>query len=485
MEYNLSNDTIDTGTDNSRSPSRVLAEFAANVPGSSIPKATLDIVEECILDFTGLAAFAANFAESSPAFRQGACQLEVGKGDFTVVGESQTYSALQATILNGAFAHTMDFDDTNIFGVFHPGAPIIPATLVGVEQSKATGREFLEAVTVGYEVASRIGGGLGMTAYDRGFHITSVAGIFGAVAALARLQKLSADVIYRGFGIAGSLASGSMQYLENGAWNKRLHPGFAAHNALLALSFARAGVVSAEAPIEGRFGLLTGYSNDPKPHLLIDRLGEWWAAAETGIKPYPSCRMNHGAVDGALKLRERFSASERPAQSLKVQLAAKAYDLVGEPLPRKLAPENTVDAQFSVYFQLAAAWLDGKVDWESYSRLGAADIEAMARRVEVTIDESLPAGGARITVPTTSGPVVEEILVPSGEPSTPLGRARVTDKFLSLAVPVFGKPYATQLAARLLSLRDEPSAAELVRVLRKPARISSEAKQRLSAALVS
>src|SRR6202008_715953 len=104
----------------------------------------------------------------------------------------------------------------------------------------------------------------------------AVAGVFGAVAAGARLQGLSEDEVGSAFGLAGSMACGSMQYLESGSWNKRVHPGLAAHNALLALELSRAGVVGAVNPLEGRSGVLHSYTDDPRPRALTDALGERW-----------------------------------------------------------------------------------------------------------------------------------------------------------------------------------------------------------------
>lgn len=451
---------------NTTDPTRALADFAAGP--LTMPDDLIGLIEECVLDLAGHSAFAARFAESSPAFRDGVRAIDPTGGGFTVIGEAGSYAQGQAALLNGAFAHTMDFDDTNVYGVLHPGAPVIAAALAAAEAVDTHGRALLEAVAVGYEVASRIGAALGESAYDRGFHVTGVAGIFGAVAAAGRLRGLDGTRLDAAFGLAGSLAGGSMQYLENGAWNKRLHPGFAAQAALMALGFAQAGVAGARDAVAGRFGLLAGHSNQPRPERLTDGLGRDWVARQTGIKPYPSCRLTHGAVDAALALRAQVPDAERAAVSLAVTLSPKGFDIVGEPLAAKIAPRNIVDGQFSVYFQVACAWLDGRADWQSYERLGDPAVEALARRIRVDADAQLKGPAARLRVVGLPG-VQVDVPVPAGEPSTPLGRARLTQKYLSLATPVYGEARAHGLAERLLSLRDAPSAAALVRSLRTDA----------------
>jgi 2-methylcitrate dehydratase PrpD len=441
----------------------MLANFAATVSFDAIPQATRSRMKECFLDFIGNSAFASREAESSPAFRAGVQALASGEGTGTVMGEARRYPYQYAALLNGAYAHTLDFDDTSIFGSLHPGAAVIPAALAEAERTGASGRQFIEALAAGNEVACRVGAAIGVTAYDRGFHITPVAGIFGAVAAVARLRGLDGRAIENAFGLAGSRAAGSMQYLENGAWNKRLHPGWAAHDALVALAFSEAGTLGASSAIEGHYGVLAAYSNAAQPDLLTDRLGQWWAAGEIAIKPYPSCRLTHSAIDAALALRGRVN-SKRADAALDLGLSAKAVQVVGEALPNKRHPRNVVDGQFSVYFQLAVAWLDGKCDWNSYRRLGAADVAALADRIEVRIDDGLPVGGAILSLRGDSGLAVR-IDEPLGEPSRPLPWQAMVDKYAGLAEPVFGKERTRQIAARVQELEYEPSIAAIADLL--------------------
>jgi 2-methylcitrate dehydratase PrpD len=455
----------------SASPTIALARFAVTTPLASVPVDVRRRLKECLLDFVGNTAFAAAFAESSPAFRAGTQALGYCSGDATVVGEAEGYGPMQAALLNGAFAHTLDFDDTNVWGVLHPGAPVIGAALVEAERLNASGGQFLAALAVGYEVACRVGAALGQTAYDRGFHITGVAGIFGAVAAAGRLRSLDADMLANAFGVALSKAAGSMQYLDNGAWNKRLHPGFAAHDALLALAFAQCGVIGATAPLEGRYGLLAGYTNQSSPAALTDRLGSWWPSGATALKPFPNCRLTHAAIEAAIQLRDEagaqlhaeLSAALRNGKRLQVRLSPKAAQIVGEALPNKVQPINIVDAQFSVYFQVAAAWLDGRSTWQSYDRLGAPDVKALCAAIDVVSDDSLPLAGAQITLGELSARIEE----PLGEDARPFEGAPLRAKFDSLAVPVFGHARSAEIAARIGVLEDEPRAAALIRLLRR------------------
>ena len=446
-----------------------LTEFAATVRLENVPVPTRERLKECLLDTIGIAAFSAVFAESSPSFWAGVLAMGYGPGEATIVGESATYSPMQAALLNGAFAHTLDFDDTNVWGSLHPGAPVVAAALAEAERLRSTGAELLEALSVGYEVACRVGAALGPTAYDRGFHITAVAGIFGAVAAAGRLRRIDSDMMASAFGIAGSKAAGSMQYLSNGSWNKRLHPGFAAHDALLSLGLAQAGVVGAEAALEGQYGLLAGYTNKPNPAALTDRLGTYWPSGETAMKPFPSCRLTHTATEATLLLRERATQRQRQNARLRVRLSPKGVQIVGEAASNKLRARNVVDAQFSVYFQVAVSWLDGCCNWQSYERLGAADVDAFASSIEVVADDTLPIAAAEVT-DTVDPSLTLRIDDPLGEDARPLDADYVKRKFRGLATPVFGADRVKEIVARVAALESEADAAAFIRVLRREAR---------------
>jgi 2-methylcitrate dehydratase PrpD len=339
--------------------SATLAAFSASTRGSDIPGSVLALMRQCLLDFIGNTAFAAVNADSTEAVRKGLLTFAGDAvGEVTVIGEATTRPAALAVLMNGTYAHSMDFDDTNFFGKLHPGVTVIPAALAVAEETHATGRDLIEAIAIGYEVACRVGGALGEATYQRGFHPTPIGGLFGAVAAAGRLLGLTGETIEAAFGLAGSRAAGSMQYMENGAWNKRLHPGFAAHDALMVTRLAQAGVVGAAQPLEGRAGVLQGYSPKPDPTRLSIGLGTRWAAAETAIKPFPNCRLNHSAIEAAIEMGARIGSVQDG--TVEVRLDPTSYRLVGEDVPAKRAPRNIVDGQFSVYFQVAVAMLTGR-----------------------------------------------------------------------------------------------------------------------------
>ena len=183
-----------------------LAAFVEALRWEEVPADARERLTQCLLDFVGITAFGGARAESSEPFRRAVRALAPRPGPGTVVGEPRGYPFPQAALLNGAFAHTLDFDDTNLFGSLHPGSPVIPAALALAEETGVSGRDLLAGLAAGYETACRVGAALGQTAYDRGFHVTAVAGIFGAVAAGARVLGLDRATTASAFGLALSQA---------------------------------------------------------------------------------------------------------------------------------------------------------------------------------------------------------------------------------------------------------------------------------------
>jgi 2-methylcitrate dehydratase PrpD len=260
-----------------------------------------------------------------------------------------------------------------------------------------------------------------------------------------------------------------MQYLANGSWNKRLHPGFAAHDGLLCVELAQAGVIGAAEPLEGRYGLLHSYTDAAQPEQLTRELASTWILLQTAIKPYPSCRWTHGAIDAALALRTRVRADQRPHAQITLWLSPTAYPIVGEPEPQKIKPANIVDAQFSVYFQVASAWLDGHVDWSTYRRLTDPDIAEIAAHIDVDQDASLPKNGCTFIVDAGGEQIGTTIDMPLGEPGNWISDLHLRDKFERHAGSIYGIPQSRGIATAVL---DEPlgmSVRELAARLRRPA----------------
>lgn len=434
----------------------LLAKFVSNAKAGQLTRALREKVKEVVIDYIGVVVGAIDNADSSGPIYEAilALQGKGNRGSCTVLAKGEPHMLPQyAGLVNSAFGHSMDFDDTHAEGTLHAGVTAISAAMTQAEVlgDAVSSEDFMLAVSVGYEITCRIGRELGFFSYDRGFHNTSIAGIFGAVAAIAVLKKLSSEIIQDAWGLAGSKAAGSMQYLDNGSWNKRLHPGFAVHDAFMCVSLAEAGAIGATRIIEGKMGFLQAYSPNPSPdlHRLTANLGSEWVWQASSLKPYPACRMTHGFIelcgDVAAARGGRVTASD--VKLVTLTLSPSCNKLVGDPTPNKVHPENVIDGQFSAYFQSANALVYGSATGlKAYQRLQDPDINALCDKITVRTDGTMSGFQARMKIDWVDG-TTEDFRqdYPLGEIQHPFTRDKVDEKFISLAGPVYGKGKARDI----------------------------------------
>jgi 2-methylcitrate dehydratase PrpD len=269
------------------------------------------------------------------------------------------------------------------------------------------------------------------------------------------LFGLSKDQIIAAFGVGGSQAAGSLQFLVNGAWNKRYQVGAAAMNGVIAATLARNDFVGATQSIEGKHGLLVGYSDNPHPEKVIADLGKLYETMKIGVKPYPSCRYTHAALDALIAMRREHNLTPDQIKRVEIGLHRNGITLTGDAATKR-HPTSVVGGQFSMFFTGAVALDQGSFGWDDYDRLGDAAVDALADKFDVVQDDRLEIGrkhpfGARVSITTDDG-VHERIHDdPSGEPNSFPDAQAMAQKFLTLARPVLNGR-ADQLADAILSL---------------------------------
>jgi len=282
---------------------KILASFVANLRYKDLPTEVSERTKRLILDITGIIIRARHDTESTPSLISAVERLGLTEGTCSVMGDQRSYAPSAAALINGTLAHSLDFDDTHAAGSIHSSAPIVAAALAAAQMSGSSGKELIAAVVVGYEVQIRLSLALDpSTHYDQGFHPTATCGVFGAAAAAGKLLGLDAKGIQNAFGIALSQAAGSMEFLVDGAWTKRSHVGQAAQNGLICAVMAAEGFIGPAQAFEGRYGFLHAYSKNSELQTVVAGLGEVWETMNIAIKPYPSCRYSHAAIDGITDL---------------------------------------------------------------------------------------------------------------------------------------------------------------------------------------
>ena len=314
-----------------------LAIFAAGLTFETIPVEASERAKALILDFCGSIVRAGHQSESTPSLFATIDELGLGApGKCHVLGLGRTLAPPIAALANGMLGHSLDFDDTHADSSLHPSAPVVPAAFAVGEMVGASGVEVLTAIVAGYEVCCRIGNALDPTKhYARGFHPTATAGTFGAAVAAAKLLGLDAAGIETALGVSGSQAAGSLQFLVNGAWNKRWQVGAAAMNGVFAATLAKNGFKAATQPIEGKHGLLVGYSDEADASRTVAGLGTVWETMKIGMKPYPACRYTHAPLDGLIAIAGEEKLTAAVIAKVTIGLHRNGITLTGDPLDEK------------------------------------------------------------------------------------------------------------------------------------------------------
>ena len=297
-----------------------------------------------------------------------------------MIGLKARLSPRDAALLNGILVHGLDFDDTHTGAVLHVTASIWPAVLSAAWMRGASGKDLVTAYVAGAEAITRLGAvGSGMF-HQVGFHPTGLIGVFGCTLAAGTLMGLSPKALVMAQGIALSMAAGSMEFLEDGAWTKRMHPGWAAQSGITAAALARQGFVGPSRAYEGRFGLFNAYIQagiEPERWgRATAGLREVWETMAVAVKPLPACHFTHACSDAAIALMAKHKFAIGDIERIKALVPAEVVKTVCEPVANKRRPANAYDAQFSIPYLVAASLVRG--------RFGLAELEP-----EVLADDTI------------------------------------------------------------------------------------------------
>jgi len=422
---------------------QTLASFASNVSYEDLSPDVVDWAKYLCLDFAGVTL---NGSQTDSAKAVVQALEDVGRaGPSAIVGTDKRVLPEYAAMANGTAFHSIEMDDVNNEASLHPGVVAFPTALAMADIMPVSGKEFISAVVTGYDVIVRLGRALKPKEhYGRGFHPTGTCGAFGAAAVAARLLGLQGDSYTHSLGIAGSQAAGSMEYLAQGAWTKRLHPGWSSHSGIWAALLARAGYTGPTTIIEGRDGFLNAYSGDPDPSLVLKDLGDEYQITRTSIKPHACCRYNQGPIDCLLDVRQNHQFKPMDIEEVKVGVLSQGMRLVAQPEEAKRNPKSVVDMQFSMPFSAAVALTYGSASLDEYA-LGVPDrpeVRHSMDRVQCVTDPALDDQTPRLfpawaEVRTSDGRTLRsELTYPKGDPENPVTWDEMREKFNTLSAPV-------------------------------------------------
>jgi 2-methylcitrate dehydratase PrpD len=432
---------------------RTLVFFSSAINSRDLPGDVVERAKYLLLDYLGVAIAGSLTDSSQPVYKMLA--RSASAGPCTVIGTAMQTSPEHAALANGTAAHSLELDDTHQAGSIHPGV-VIFSTAIALSETLPdidVGR-FLPAVVAGYEVAARLAMALQPKFhYELGFHPTATCGVFGAAVTASKLLRLSEEQMLSAVGIAGSMAGGSLEFLADGTWTKRLHPGLAAQNGILAAKLAAEGFLAPATILEGRDGFLWAYSRKAKPELVTQDLGQDYEIMRTSVKPHACCRYMQSSIDALIALATEHDIYPEQVERIEVAVLQAGWSLVCEPRKRKYLPTNVVDAQFSMPYGAAVALTDRAAGLDQFSgesflspqikKLMGKVVLQTDRHIEKNFPEEWP---ARVQVYLTNGKQFKKnVRFPKGDPGNPLSWKELSAKFHSLATRVFPKTHCDQI----------------------------------------
>src|SRR5712691_3397370 len=343
------------------SVARRLARFVIGLRLDDVPSSVVTKAALLALDTLGCALASTRY-DFGRAAVQTAERLG-GPQESTLVGSKVRVAAANAVLANATLAHGLDFDDTREDAIVHTGSVAVTTALAVGEALGASGRAALEAIIAGVEIMCRVGLAVPGRFHARHYHPTALTGSFAAAGAAGRLYNLTEDQLVHAFGICGSQAGGIIEYLADGSWTKRLHPGWAAHAGVIAALLARSGFTGPETVFEGAHGFYAAFAGGFEPAKLdglLGSLGRSWELEQLTFKPYPCGSIAHPYMDCALRLRERQQIPLDQIAEIRCRTAEGPIPRLWEPLASKHRPPNGYAAKFSLPYLLAVILAKGR-----------------------------------------------------------------------------------------------------------------------------
>jgi 2-methylcitrate dehydratase PrpD len=261
-----------------------IAVYIAETKFSDIPQDTLRVGKLCFLDWLGVTMAGTKSEVGSVA--QKYLSLFSSTGPATIIGFNKKCDLPSATFVNGMMSHALDFDDYHMSTVLHTTAPSLPSILATAEHMKLNGKHLLTAIVLAIDVTLRLGMAVGRVHYDRGWHITSTIGRFGAVAGVSSLLNIDPDIIVNALGIAGTSGGGLRNVF--GTMSKPYHAGKAAMDGLMACFLSQKGLDSSADIFDGRHGFFELFTENPDHKAITNGLGKKFLLSEICFKTYPA-----------------------------------------------------------------------------------------------------------------------------------------------------------------------------------------------------
>lgn len=428
-----------------------LSDFLARCRFEDIPAATVERAR--LLTADTLAVIASGAAE--PEVLGMVDRIAKTPGEALVIGTRQRTEAGKAALLNGLAGTFLELDEGNQFARGHPGIHVFPAALAICEQRRLSGRDFLTALVLGYEVGTRIGIASKMR---MSMHPHGTWGTVGAAVAVGKLAGYDASKMAEIINVSSTLGLGtSRQTMLQGGTVRNSFAGLSNQLGILAWDMVESGIVGEADGLTSVWGSVLSESFNPAE--MTRELGSRWEIARNYFKRHACCRFNHGALDALDRLLDA-QGRRLPVEDID-RVVVRTYALAAEldsPTPR-----NTLAGKFSVPFAIATTLMRGASGVASF-RLDAihdAKTRALAAKVSIVSDDEMTAAPpgrrpAEVTIHLKDGrKLVGATETNRGDFDDPYSTDELTAKFHELGDPVWGRAGTTTLHKACLAIDQE------------------------------
>jgi 2-methylcitrate dehydratase PrpD len=380
-----------------------------------------------------------------------------GPPQASLLGRRERMDILHASLMNGISSHVFDFDDTHLKTVIHPAGPVVSAILALAEHRPVSGQDFVNAMVLGIEVECRIGNAVYPAHYDRGWHITGTAGVFGSAAACGKLLALNDQQMVWALGLAATQPVGLREMF--GSMTKSFHPGRAAQNGLTAALLASRNFTSTNVGIEGRSGWANVLSTTRDFAAITDNHGKSYEISLNTYKPFACGIVIHPAIDACIQLRNEHKLAAEQIERIDLRVHPLVLELTG-----KKTPQTGLESKFSVYFAAALAIVHGSAGWRDFSDANARNplIVNLRDRVTATVDPAIKEEQVRVTVVLRDGRRLDKFIEHVvGSVERPMTDADLERKFMGLADGVLPSNQAQSLMELCWKIETLPHVARL------------------------
>ena len=406
---------------------RQLASWIVNTTWEDVPQSARYEAVRSVFNWVGCCLGGARHETTERAIA--ALAEFSGKPEAMILGRSERLDIMHAALMNGITSHVLDYDDTHLDTIIHPAGPVASAILALAERLGTSGKEFLHAFILGVEAECRIGLAVYPSHYERGFHITGTAGVFGGTAAAGKLLGLNEQQMTWALGIAATQSAGLKEMF--GTMCKSFHVGSAGQNGLKAALLASKNYTSSDGALEAKEGFAFTYSDEQDFSKITDNLGETWEVEKNTYKPFSCGIVTHPIIDGCIQLRNEHKLTSNQIEKVSLRVNPLVIKLTG-----KKTPQTGLEAKFSIFYISAAAIIEGVAGPNQFTDEAVQKPKTIALRdrVEATVDENVSEEEAYVSITLKNGKVVDKHIEHAiGSVQRPLSKDHLEHKFADQA----------------------------------------------------